>query len=270
MRTAMRATLGRVRRIAPALISTYYAYMVEYRAELLLWVLSGSLPLILMGVWVEAARQTQVGLSPIEFIRYFIAVFLARQFSVVWVIWDFEREIVEGKLSFRLLQPLDPFWHYLSSHFAERFARLPFALMVLALFFLVYPAAAWVPSLPRLLMFGVTVLLAFLLRFVMQYTLAMFAFWTERAAALEQFTFLFYLFLSGLIAPLETFPPLMRAIVLWTPFPYMINIPASILVGLPVDWVRALLLPLGWIGVFWMANRMLWRRGIKHYSGMGA
>ncbi|MCY7386253.1 MAG: multidrug ABC transporter permease, partial [Microcoleus sp. CAN_BIN18] len=42
--------MKKIIRIAKTLLVTYYAYMVEYRAELLLWVLSGALPFILMGV----------------------------------------------------------------------------------------------------------------------------------------------------------------------------------------------------------------------------
>lgn len=266
----MKRPLLNALRKATTLVSVYYAYMVEYRAELLLWVLSGSLPLILMGVWVQAAQEGQFGLSPLDFIRYFMAVFLVRQFSVVWVIWEFEREILEGKLSFRLLQPLDPGWHHFASHFAERFARLPFAVILVALFFALYPQAIWVPSLPTALFFLLTVFLSFTLRFVMQYTFAMFAFWTERASAIEQFWFLFYLFLSGMVAPLEIFPPLLRQIVQWTPFPYMIHFPASILIGLPVDVAQGILATLGWIAIFFAINRWLWRRGLKQYSGMGA
>lgn len=262
--------LHRLSRISRTLISVYYAYMLEYRAELLFWVLSGTLPLILMGVWVEASQTGQFGLSSIDFIRYFLAVFLVRQFTVVWVIWEFEREVVEGKLSFRLLQPLDPGWHHLASHFAERFARLPFAVLLVGLFFWLYPQAIWVPSLTSVLLCLFTLLLAFILRFVTQYTFSMFAFWLERAYAIEQFWFLFYLFLSGMIAPLEVFPPLMREIVMWTPFPYMINFPASILIGLPVNVERGLLIMIDWIIIFWLLNRWLWKKGLKHYSGMGA
>jgi ABC-2 type transport system permease protein len=266
----VRSAIRKVFRKASALISVYYAYMLEYRAELLFWVLSGTLPLILMGVWVEASEQGQFGLSPTEFIRYFLAVFLVRQFSVVWVIWEFEREIVEGKLSLRLLQPLDPGWHHLASHFAERFARLPFAIILIGLFFALYPQAIWFPSIPTLLLSILLVFLAFILRFVMQYTMSMFAFWTERANALEQFFFLFYLFLSGLIAPLEMFPPILRQIVEWTPFPYMIYFPASVLVGLPVNLGKGLFVTLGWIALSFGLNRWLWRKGLKQYSGMGA
>jgi len=262
----LRSTL----RKATTLLSVYYAYMVEYRAELLLWVLSGSLPLILMGVWVEAAQEGQFGLEPLDFIRYFLAVFLVRQFTVVWVIWDFEREVVEGRLSFRLLQPLDPGWHYFASHFAERFARMPFAALLVGLFFLLYPQALWVPDLTSVGLAILAIFLAFALRFMMQYTFSMLAFWMERASAIEQFWLLFYLFLSGLIAPLELFPPTVRAIVQWTPFPYLIHFPASLLVGLPTDPLRGFGMTLFWILIFFILNRWLWRLGVKQYSGMGA
>jgi len=267
---ALRLTLNRILRISHTLLSVYYAYMVEYRAELLFWVLSGSLPIILMGVWIQASQSGQFALTSVQFARYFLAAFLVRQFTVVWVIWEFEREVVEGKLSFRLLQPLNPIWHHFLSHLAERFARLPFALLLVGLFFLLYPQAVWLPSATDLFLFLVVVNLAFALRFLMQYTLSMFAFWIERASALEQFWFLFYLFLSGLVAPLEVFPPLLREIVLWTPFPYLINFPASLLVGLPVHVGQGLLIMLGWTVVFYGLYRWLWRRGLQQYSGMGA
>lgn len=252
------------------LLSVYYAYMVEYRAELLLWVLSGSLPLILMGAWVKASQTAQTGLSPLEFIRYFLAVFLVRQFTVVWVIWDFEREVVEGKLSFRLLQPIDPGWHHFAAHFAERFARVPFAVLLVGLFFVLYPQAFWVPSPSALLLFLLATFLAFALRFIMQYTFAMLAFWIERATAIEQFWFLFYLFLSGLVAPIEVFPPTIQALVQWTPFPYMIHFPASLLLETSTDIVRGFGVTLVWLLVFWGINRWLWQRGLRQYSGMGA
>ncbi len=259
-----------ITRKAFTLLSVYYAYVVEYRAELILWILSGSLPIILMGIWIIAAPGGQFGFTSVEFARYFFAVFLVRQITVVWVIWDFEKEVVEGKLSPKLLQPLDPAWHHLASHVAERIARFPFVIILLGLFFLLYPQAFWLPNLGNLLLFSLAVILGFALRFLIQYTFAIFAFWTERASAIENFWLLFYLFLSGLIAPLDVFPQSVQAIILFTPFPYLINFPASILVGLPVDLRVGFLSILGWLLFFFGINRWLWRRGLKHYSGMGA
>jgi ABC-2 type transport system permease protein len=257
-------------RQAITLFSVYYAYMLEYRSELILWVLSGSLPIILMGVWIQAAQGGNFGLTAVDFARYFFAVFLTRQITVVWVIFEFEKEVVEGKLSPRLLQPIDPVWHHLFSHLAERFARLPFVFLLFGLFFILYPQAFWLPSFTNLCLFLIAIVLVFLLRFAIQYTFAMFAFWTERATAIENFWFLFFLFLSGMIAPLEVFPPAVKEIVFLTPFPYLINFPASILVGMPVDIVKGFVGIFSWLIIFIVVNRCLWRAGLKRYSGMGA
>ena len=260
-----------VLRKAKVLSLVYYAYMMEYRAELFLWALSGSLPLILMGVWYQAAQGGQFGLTPVDFTRYFLAVFVIRQFTVVWVIWEFEKEVIEGRLSPRLLQPIDPVWYHVAGHFSERFARLPFALALIAMFFVVYPQAFWIPSLSNILLFALAAIFAFALRFIIQYTFALFAFWTERASAIESVWFLLYLFLSGLIAPLEMFPPEVREVLLWTPFPYLVHFPAALLIGLKdVNIIQGFLVMLGWGGFFFVWNRWLWRKGLKQYSGMGA
>lgn len=257
-------------KIAKVLLSTYYAYMLEYRAELFLWMLSSSLPFIMMGVWVKAAGVGEFELDGAQFSNYFLAVFIVRSITPVWVIWDFEIEVVQGKLSLKLLQPIDPVWHHLFGHIGERLARGPFVLGLILLFIALYPRIFWLPSLSDFLLFLIVVVIAFALRFLIQYTMALFAFWIERVSALEQLWFLPYMFLSGITAPLEVFPESVSQISLWTPFPYIVYFPASILVGFPVDIGRGLLIMFAWGAIFFGLNRWLWRRGLKQYSGMGA
>ncbi len=257
-------------KITRTLLTTYYAYMLEYRAELFLWALSGSLPFIVMGIWMKAAQSQELALEPVEFARYFLAAFIVRQFNVVWVIFEFEKEVVQGKLSPRLLQPIDPVWHHFFSHIAERFARFPFIVGLVLFFFTLYPQAIWLPNLTTILTFILIILVAFCLRFLIQYTLALASFWIERASALENIWFLPYFFLSGMIAPLEMFPPTLREIILWTPFPYLIHFPASILVGLPTPVGRGLFVMFGWGILIFILNRWMWRKGLRQYSGMGA
>jgi ABC-2 type transport system permease protein len=262
--------MNRIFNQAKTLLITYYAYMLEYRAELFLWALSGSLPFILMGIWMEASSQQQLALQPVEFARYFLAAFVVRQMNVIWVIWEFEKEVVQGTLSSKLLQPIDPVFHHLAAHISERFARLPFIIGLVLLFFALYPQAVWLPSFDRAIFFLLAIILAFLLRFLVQHTFALFAFWIERAVAIEQFWFLPYLFLSGIVAPLEVFPEQVRQVVLWTPFPYLIHFPAALIIGLPVQIGRSFAVTFAWTILFSIGNRWLWRKGLKRYSGMGA
>ena len=257
-------------RKARTLLLAYYAHMLEYRAEIFLWALSNSLPIILMGVWIKAAQNGDFDFTSQEFIRYFFSVFIVRQLTTIWVIWEFEREILEGKLSFRLLQPIDPVWHHVARHLAEKMTRIPLIAFFYILFFVLYPDAAWIPQAHHFFLGLVAIALAFILRFAIQYTFAMLAFWTERASAIQQFWGLFYIFLSGVIAPLEVFPNEVRQIVEWTPFPYMTHFPAVLLMGLPVDFDKSILIMTAWTLIFIVLNRWLWRKGLKQYSGMGA
>ena len=98
----------------------------------------------------------------------------------------------------------------------------------------------------------------------------MLSFWIERATAIQQFWYLLYTFLSGMVAPLELFPDAIREFALWTPFPYLVYFPASLIVGLPVDLRRSLVTIIAWGAIFLALNRILWRQGLKKYSGMGA
>lgn len=257
-------------RKAKTLLLAHYAHMLEYRAEIFFWALSNSLPIILMGVWIQASQNGNFDFTPVEFARYFFSVFIVRQFTNIWVIWEFERDVLEGKLSLRLLQPIDPVWHHVARHIAEKITRIPFVIIFCGLFVVLYPDAAWIPRLSDLFRGAIAIALTFSLRFSIQYTFAMLAFWTERASSTQQFWLLFYTFLSGAIAPLEVFPDTVRQVVEWTPFPYMIHFPAVLLMGLPVAFGKSILIMMGWTTVFLVLNRWLWRKGLKQYSGMGA
>jgi len=257
-----------------------YRLMLEYRVEILLWVVATALPLIMMGLWAQAGESGAFTLSRAEFIRYFLAVFVIRQLTVVWVIHEFEYEMVTGRLSPYLLWPVDPLWRYAASHFAEQAARLPLFLPLMGLALGMYPEALrdpldhslWKPPWLQWLGLPLVIVLAFAIRFIIQYTIALAAFWVERVQAFEPASYLAYLFLSGMIAPLEVFPDAVRAAAMWTPFPYLVWFPARLATQpLPAAMiVQSLLILGGWAGLLWLINRAIWRAGLRRYSAMGA
>ena len=101
---------GLNRKIIRALFSTEYAHMLEYRAEIALWVLSGVLPFIMLSLWNGSDARDALGMDGVGLDRYFLSAFLVRQFSVVWMIDAFEEDALTGRLSPYLLQPLHPLW----------------------------------------------------------------------------------------------------------------------------------------------------------------
>jgi len=270
MRGSRRLRFARGWRIARVLLSTQYAYMLEYRAEIALWALSGVLPLIMLGVWSGSEAAGGLGLSPERLSRYFLSAFVVRQFTIVWLVHVFEEDALQGRLSPYLLQPLHPLWRYLASHLSEQATRLPFVVLIMAIFFLFQPAAFWLPTPGGFLLAVVAIHLAFLLRFLLQTVITMLCFWTERAAALERLLLIPYLFLSGLVAPLEAFPEGVRAFALLTPFPAMLSFPAQLLAGEPVDLAGGLITIGVWAALLLPLALWLWQAGLRRYSAMGA
>jgi ABC-2 type transport system permease protein len=259
-----------------ALVSVNFANALTYRAELLLWTLSGALPLIMAGIYVEWSRQLgdAAPMTPAEHAQYFLCTFIVRQLTLVWVVWEFENELVQGRLSHYLLQPIDPGWRYFCAHVAERVPRIPVLLMLGLMFYALFPTeiSAW-PITTRAITLGLmAICLTFLMRFCVQYAFAMLAFWTERAHSVEQLWYLPYLFLSGLLIPPDYFPEPMREVLYYTPFPYLIEFPSKVMMGVlsNEEIARGMLATIGWTVIFFFAHRCLWRLGLRKYSAMGA
>lgn len=257
-------------RVARALLGSQYALMLEYRAEIALWALSGVLPLIMLGVWSGSGAGTAAGLSPQQLSHYFLAAFVVRQFTVVWLIHVFEEDALQGRLSPLLLQPLAPLWRYLAAHLSEQATRVPFVALMLLVVGLAAPGVLWWPSPGALVLGLLAILAAFLLRFVLQVIVTTLCFWSERAAALDRLLLIPYLFLSGLVAPLDTFPPAVRRLALATPFPWMVDFPARLLAGEPVNAALGFGAISAWCLLLWPISRVLWRAGLRRYSAMGA
>ncbi|MFN3166764.1 MAG: ABC transporter permease [Phycisphaeraceae bacterium] len=271
-------------RTIQSLFSAYYALMSTYRAEIFLWALATSLPLIMMGVWVQAgASGAFAGFTSVDAARYFIGVFIFRQLTICWVIYEFEYNVVSGRLSALLLQPLNPIWRYILMHGGEQACRLPFSVIFIGLSLFIFPDAlwgsgeqgVWLPSWWRIGLAIACGYLAFLLRFFIAYTISMLAFWVERVSALEGINYLPYLFLSGLVVPIQTLPAGLQDAILWTPYPYVLWFPAMLVAAppeaMPPDMIaRGIATIAAWLIVFSLLQRVLWNRGLKHYSAMGA
>ena len=257
-------------RVARALLGSQYALMLEYRAEIALWALSGVLPLIMLGVWSGSGAAAAAGLSAQQLSHYFLAAFVVRQFTVVWLIQVFEDDALQGRLSPFLLQPLSPLWRYLAAHFSEQASRIPFVAVMVLVVGLAAPGLLWLPSAGALLLGILAIVAAFLLRFLLQVLVTTLCFWSERAAALDRLLMIPYLFLSGIVAPLDTFPPAVRRLALATPFPWMVDFPARLLAGEPVNVALGFGAIAAWCLLLLPIGHGLWRAGLRRYSAMGA
>lgn len=267
----MRASLNK----AWVLFSVWFAHMSAYRAEIIIWMLSGSVPLIMMAVWIakaEASGGAAGGFTPQDFAAYFLAAWLTQQLIVAWVAWEMDHQIRQGHLSPKLLRPLDPMWEFFAGHGSERIVRLPFLLVILGLGLLLVPGTRLTPDVGHAAVYALSATLAFCTRFLIAYSIGILAFWFDQATALDEFYYVAAAFLTGTFAPLEFYPAAVRAFVEWTPFPYLVYYPVRVLTGVagPAEIARVLAVQAGWVLVFWVVRALLWKQGLKRYGAVGA
>ena len=251
------------------LFKTQYTNMLEYRAEIALWAISGVIPFFMLNIWTNNGLNESINISNIMLSRYFLSAFFVRQFSVVWVVFTFEEDALLGRVSPYLIQPLHPFIRYFAQHIAEQITRFPFALFIALFFFILNPQSLWLPSFFTIIMALVSIFFSFLIQFLMQSIIASFCFWTEKASSIEKLLFIPTLFLSGLLAPVSSFPPYVKSWIYLTPFPYLIDFPASILSGNKTNIIEGLLIQLLWIILFYSIFQKVWKSGTKKFTAMG-
>ncbi|EYB68254.1 hypothetical protein DEIPH_ctg025orf0102 [Deinococcus phoenicis] len=262
-------------RKARVLFSTQFALTTEYRAESIIWMLSGTLSLVMMLVWMAqaaAAPGGQIrGYTPAEFATYFLGTWAVGQLLVVWVAWELDFEVRQGALSPKLLRPLDPMWQHYAGHAAERVVRFPVMLVLVAVFAWLSGASFTRDPRAYLAAFGLVVL-GFSARFLWEYSIGLLAFWTESSTSFQEVVWLVYAALGGLFAPLAFYPGWVQTIAVWTPFPYMLGLPAQLLAGKAslADAGRGALVLGAWLLVFWFVRLAVWRVGLRKYGAVGA
>lgn len=261
-----------VARALPALFRIGFAEAVAYRAEFLVWILSTTMPLIMLALWSAVARDAPVGrFAQAEFTSYFLATFVVRQLTSSWVSWQINYEVRQGTLALRLLRPIHPMLTFAVGNLSAQPLRLVVAVPV-AVFWLATSGGASLPRDPAHWgLWLVAVAGGWLITFLANFAIGSLSFYVESAfRAMDVWLVLFFV-LSGYTIPVELFPPGVRAVVDWLPFRYQIGLPVEILTSAHATGAALALLARQWMWVaaLFLAALTLWRGGIRRFAAYG-
>jgi ABC-2 type transport system permease protein len=262
-----------VLRALPDLVRVGLAGVSAYRAEMIIWILSATMPLVMLALWdAVAAGGPVAGLDARDLGRYFAATLVVRQLSSAWLLWELNYEIRSGRLSTKLLKPMHP----LVQHAVDMVVALPMRTVVLAPLLLVLglarPDLLWLPSPLQLAAFVLGLLAAWLVNFLIQALFAILSFWIDKSDALFGVWFGLYSLLSGYLAPTDLFPDRAAAVLRWLPFRVMLGAPVEMLAGLstPAEMARDLAIGWGWAVGLAITVAFTWRLGVRRYGAFGA
>jgi ABC-2 type transport system permease protein len=256
------------------------AMMLQYRFAILIWAVWGFVgPLISLAFWSAATAEQggrivnaqQVSFSRNDFAAYFLTFMIFSHLTMSWDAFEFAWRIRDGNLSPHLLKPMHPIHRDASANIAFKLTTsamlLPVWILLFALLKPTPPASLWwlLLAIPALILAGI-------MRYIWQYSLAVIAFWTTRVEAINQFYFTLDSFLAGRFAPLSLMPGWFGIVAAYAPFRSMGAFPVELALGripperLPLEFAMQCL----WLGVAIVVFRLLWSAGIKQYSAVGA
>ncbi|EOO08758.1 ABC transporter permease [Bacillus cereus] len=248
------------------------AEQTTYRIAIFIWMLNGLLPLFTMFVWVELSQsQPIMNRSSTDFIAYFLAVFMMGQLTASPTVGSLNRDIRFGRISSKLLLPIEPYWSYFTNKFSFTVIGFPI-IMVPIIIVLISEDIKWEMQPHNIILFFLSLFGAILIQFNRQYSLGLLSFWTDKTMALSAVWESFHYVFSGSFAPISMFPEFMQSIIYYTPFPYIIGFPVEILLGNIYEeelW-KGLSIQFFWVIFFIILQRIIWRKGLAKYGAVGA
>jgi ABC-2 type transport system permease protein len=258
-------------RAYPTLLRVGFAGAVAYRAEMLVWMLSMTMPLVSLALWSAVAASAPVaGFTQRDFVAYFLATVVVRQLSGSWVVWELIQEIKSGTLASRLLKPIHP----LIAYSAENLAAIPlralfaFPIAVIGL----AKGGAHLPSTwPMIGAFLLALVGAWVITYFVMAIIGTLSFFMESSASIFEAWLACFMLLSGYLVPLQLFPHWLRQITDFLPFRYMLGFPVELLIGrsTPDQVVRGLLVQWAYCLASCAGALAMWRSGVRRFSAFG-
>ena len=241
---------------------------VVYRFGFIFTILSN---MIYMGVvyylWrsIYQGRETLRGLTFNETFLYVAlgsAVFILLKTYTDWYI---AYDIREGTIVHLLIKPVDYQLYQMFFSFGYILINLagitaPTLLMLFGVFRVDVALGI------GLLLFPLSLLLAFLVSFALDYFVGLLAFYTESGWGLSMTKEIIISVLSGALIPLQFFPDAMQTVLNWLPFRAIFHIPLM-MVTRPAEplenYLSMLAVQIFWVVVLFLGTRLFYRQAIK-------
>jgi ABC-2 type transport system permease protein len=78
----------------PTMLRIGFADLMAYRAQVVIWILTTTMPLVMFAVWSTVAEQAPVGrFDEKTFAGYFLSTLVVRQLSASWIVWELNEHI---------------------------------------------------------------------------------------------------------------------------------------------------------------------------------
>jgi ABC-2 type transport system permease protein len=256
-----------------AVFSIFFQDGLAYRASGLIWITTDLVTAVTMPlVWASATQGGPIkGFTSSDFVLYYLAMLLLTSFITSHIMWELAMEIKEGQFSVVLVRPISFFQYTFFRNLAWRVLRPILFAPIFVVLLWGYRSYLTDASVFLGWEFWASVVLGHLLSFTFVVMMSMLALFVQEATSIFELYYIPMLFLSGQLFPVSLLPTWAQNLTKLFPFYFTTGAPTEILIGRlkgPAMY-GALWWQIGWCVFAYLMARILWKKGLHYYTGVG-
>jgi len=179
--------------------------------------------------------------------------------------WFIHGDIREGTIANYLIKPVDVGTYYMFNSmglflFNIAVITIPTFLLLAVVFKVQFTIG------PGLFFFPISIFLAYLITFYIDYFIGLFGFYTESVWGLTTTKEIIITVFSGALIPLQFFPDAIQKVLFWLPFQAMFHTPITMITRPNQGWdvfLPMLAVQLFWVVAIFIGARLFYTRAVK-------
>ena len=218
-------------------------------------------------LWKSIYRHADV-IRGLTFNETFLYVGLGSAIFILlktYVDWIMNYEIREGAIASYLIKPMDYGLYTFFASFGSVLLNLA-AITIPTLFMLHFVFKVKFTLGPGLIIFPLSLLMAFMISFYIDYFVGLLCFYSESVWGLSTVKEIIVTVFSGALIPLQFFPDALEKILLWLPFQAIYHTPLMMVTKPDQGWdifLPMLLVQLFWVAMLFISTRLFYNQAIK-------
>lgn len=252
------------------------AKAIAFRAEIWLWLILDSAPLLILLIIWQGIYGNAEQLNGVQFhsvIFYYLLVFLVELGTAAhFESWRIN-EIREGKIDFYLTKPLGYLSELCLRHIGDKamaiILKIPLLIVFLLIVELIFHPTLPISTLSNFVQAVPILVGAFIVQFYLSAIIVLLGFWLENAEGLDHFRWLTTSLFSGIVIPFAFLPQELLKIAQFLPFKYLHSIPVLVMLGQQTVNVYDYVYLGGFCLGLATVTLWLWQKARKRYSAYG-
>ena len=175
------------------------------------------------------------------------------------------KTVRSGDIASDLAKPFDYYFFWLAQDLGANLVHLVVRGVPIMLAYALATPMVWPADVGAALAFAASLLLAMLVSFAWRFCVNITALWSADALGFARLGYTLAMFLSGFLVPVTFFPPWLKTVAYWTPFPSIIETPVQVWLGIVTGpaAMGALIQQAFWFGALMILGRLMLAAGIR-------